>query len=451
MSEIQTVNSALRDTQGELKQLIADILKQAAARGASSADVAASQYTGYQLAVRMGEVETLEYNQDKGIGITVYFGQCKGSASTTDTRPEEIAACVEKACQFARYTEADPFAGLADKSLMATDYPDLDLCHPWSLDPEAAIPLAIEAEKIALNADNRIVNSEGVSISTHYGVRAYGNSHGFIGAYSSSLHAASCVLIAKDKQGMQRDYEYTEARDPASLESLEYVAGQAVDKTIKRLGARRLPTQKVPVIFKASVARGLLAHFVAAIQGASIYRQSSFLLDKLNQQIFAPKINIYEDPHLAKAIGSAPYDSEGVRTSKSDIVVDGILQHYLLGSYSARKLGMQSTGNAGGVHNLMVGYENIDLAGLLKEMGRGLLVTELMGQGINIVTGDYSRGASGFWVENGEIQYPVEEITVASNLADMFMNIQRVANDVDHRGNIKTGSILIGEMTVAGE
>lgn len=449
--QLATTTKFLTSQQAELTQLVADVLQEAKSKGATAAAVSASRYTGFDLNVRLGDVENLEYNEDKGIGISVYFDQRKGSASTTDTRREALVDCVEKACQFARYTQDDPYNGLADKDLMASDYPDLDLCHPWDLDPERAITLAKECEAIALAQDKRIHNSEGVNIGTYHGVKAYGNSHGFMGTYPTSRHDISCILLAKDHKGMQRDYEYSTARNASDLYSIETIAKTAAKRTVERLGARRLKTCKVPVIFRADVARGFLSHFVGAIEGGNIYRQSSFLLDHLDKPVFAPHITLHEAPHLPGGIGSAPFDAEGVRTRAGDIVKDGILQHYILGSYSARKLGMQTTGNAGGVHNLFINNCDLNFSQLLKKMDTGLLVTEVMGHGINLVTGDYSRGAAGFWVEKGEIQYPVEEITIAGNLSDMYKNLQSVANDIDHRGNLKTGSILLEEMTVAGD
>ncbi len=450
-NQVTHLKKALTTQQDELTQLVRDVLQQATSQGATAAAVSASRYTGYELSVRLGDVETLEYNEDKGFGISVYFGQRKGSASTTDTRPDAIANCVAKACEFARFTEEDPCAGLADSDQMAQNYPDLDLCHPWDLTPEQAISLGKECEAIALAQDKRIHNSEGVTISTHHGVCVYGNSHGFIGGYPTSRHDMSCVLLAKDSQGMQRDYDYTTSRIPKELCSIETLAKTAATRTVQRLSGRRLKTRKSPVIFRADVARGLLSHFIGAIEGSSIYRKSSFLVDCLGSDVFASHITLHEAPHLPGAIGSAPFDGEGVRTTPREIVKDGRLQNYILGSYSARKLGMQTTGNAGGIHNLFINaHKDCPLEQLLKEMDTGLFVTEVMGQGINLVTGDYSRGAAGFWVENGEIQYPVEEITIAGNLSDMYKNLQAVANDVDCRGNIKSGSILLEEMTVAG-
>ena len=437
--------------QDELKQRIADLLAEAEAQGADAAEAAISVESGLSVTVRLGEVETIEHTRDKGLGITVYLDGRKGSASTTDFSAQAIKDTVRAAASIARYGAEDPCAGLPDASLLAWEFPDLDLYHPWDLATEEAIALAKRCEDAARAADTRIVTSEGATVNSHQGLRIYGNSHGFIGGYPGTRHSYSCSVIAQDGGGMQRDYWYSAARAEAGLESPESVGLRAAERTVRRLSARRLSTQQVPVIFAADIAGSLLGHFIAAIRGGSLYRKASFLLDHLGKQVFPEHVRIYEQPHLLKALGSAPFDSEGVATRSRDLVSDGILRSYVLDTYSARRLGLTTTGNAGGVHNLTIASGSLDLAGLLARMDRGLLITELMGMGINIVTGDYSRGAAGFWVEGGEMRYPVHEITVAGNLRDMFMGLVEVGTDVDMRGNVRTGSILIEDMTIAGE
>jgi PmbA protein len=432
-----------------LEQLVSDILVEAKAQGASAAEAGVSTDTGLSVTVRLGEVETVEHHRDKGAAVTVYFGKRKGTASTSDFSPRAIRESVAAACTIARYTAEDAYSGLADAELMATDIPDLDLCHPWPLSADQAVALAMETEA-AGRTDPRITNSEGATVTTYQGGRVYGNSHGFVGGYTATRHGNSCVLIAQQGVDMQRDYWYTVARDAAALETPQRVGAQAARRALQRLGARRVATAQVPVIFAAEVAGGLLSHFISAIRGGSLYRNASFLVDHLGKRVFPDFVHIHEQPHMKKAMGSAPFDDEGVTTRSRDFISGGELTSYVLDSYSARKLGMQTTGNAGGVHNLIIDPGPLDLDGLLEEMGTGLLVTELMGMGVNIVTGDYSRGASGFWVENGAVLHPVHEITVAGNLRDIFMGIRGVGSDVDTRGNIRTGSILIERMTVAG-
>jgi PmbA protein len=380
----------------------------------------------------------------------VYFGHKSGSASTSDLRPAALRDTVRAACSIAKYTAEDPCNGLPDRDLLVVEIPDLDLYYPWNPGVDPALELARQCEAAAREQDARISNSEGAALSTHYGLEVYGNTLGFIGAVASSRHTLSCSVIAQDGGGMQRDYWFTTARDYADLQTPVEVGVQAARRSLRRLDARKLSTCQAPVLFEAPVAASLVSHFVSAIRGSSLYRQASFLLDHLGKPVFADHVRIHEQPHLRKGLGSSPFDNEGVATQARDLVKDGILQGYVLDSYSARKLGMLSTGNAGGVHNLTVANGSRDLDGLLKLMDRGLFVTELIGFGVNTVTGDYSRGAVGFWVENGEIQYPVEEITVAGNLKEMYAQLLEVGNDVDTRGNIRTGSILIGTMTVAG-
>lgn len=436
--------------QRKLQEQIVQLIERAKKLGVDQIEVTASVESGYAVNARLGDVETLEHHQEKNLQITVYQDQRSGSTTTSDLSSEALNASLDKACAIARYTEQDPCAGLADARLMATDYPDLHLLHPWHLKPEEAIHIAIECEKIALAQDARITNSEGVSVSTYEAFDIYANSHGFLGYFPSSEHGISCSVIAEKNQQMQSDYEYTVAHDPKKLQNIEWVAKQAAHKALQRLGAKKISTRQCPVIFYSSVAKGLLRNFIAAISGYNLYRKTSFLCDHLGKAIFPEHINIYQDPHLPNEMGSMPFDDDGVATKKITYIENGILQSYALGSYSARKLGLQTTGNAGGVFNLLINHSDKDLAQLCREMGSGLLVTEVMGQGVNLMTGDYSVGAFGFWVENGEIQFPVEEITIASNLRDMLKGIQLVGNDIDYRGNIKTGSILLDRMTVAG-
>jgi PmbA protein len=444
----ETVHS--EQTLERLKSIATEILSEAKRQGASAAEAGISTSSGLSVTVRMGEVETIEHTRDKGLGLTVYFGKKKGSASTTDFSAEAVSDTVRAACAIARHTSEDECAGLADAELMAKNYPDLELLHPWPLAPEEAIEIALETENSARGHDPRIANSEGADVSHHEGSYVYANSNEFLGGYASSRHGISCAVIAKDNSGMQRDYWYSVARDAGALEAAAQVGRKAAERAVERLGSRKLSTRTAPVIFTAETARGLLFHFVNAIRGSNLYRESSFLLDSLGKKIFPEGFDIREEPHLKRALGSAPFDSEGVATQAHDLVSNGVIQSYVLDSYSARKLGMQTTANAGGIHNLVVKPDDVSFDSLLKEMETGLVITELMGMGINTVTGDYSRGACGFWVEAGEIRFPVEEITVAGNLRDMYAGVQRIANDVDVRGNIRTGSVLIEQMTIAG-
>lgn len=447
---VETRGAALPQPE-ELETLVRLVLDEAKACGATAAEAGVSLEAGLSVTVRLGEVETLEYHRDRGVGVTVYVGRRKGSASTSDFGPRALRETVRAACDIARYTSEDVCAGLADAALMATDIPDLDLCHPWGIDAAGGIEIARRCETAARDADARISNSEGATLSSHQGLRVYGNSHGFIAGYPSTRHSISCSVIAGRDEHMQRDDWYTIARRYEELEAAERVGQRAAGRAVRRLDARCLSTRQVPVIFAADIATGLFRSFVGAVRGGALYRKSSFLLDHLGRQIFPDFVHIHEQPHLRGALGSAPFDGEGVATRARDLVSGGVLQGYVLDSYSARQLGMQTTGNAGGVHNLTVDSGPLDFDGLLREMGSGLLVTELMGQGVNMVTGDYSRGAAGFWVENGVIQYPVEEITIAGNLKDMFRAIVAIGSDIECRGNYRTGSVLIERMTVAGE
>ncbi|MHB1239113.1 MAG: metalloprotease PmbA [Gammaproteobacteria bacterium] len=435
----------------ELEPLVQQILDESRRQGASAAEAGVSSEIGLSVNVRLGEVETVEYHRDRGLGVTVYFGARKGSASTADLRTDTVRDTVRAACDIARYTAEDPYAGLADAARMARVIPQLDLDHPWMLNADAAIELTLACENAARELDPRITNSEGAGVNSHRGIRVYANTHGFMGGYASTRHSLSCAVIAQSEQGMQRDYWYTVARDRTELESAEAVGRRAAQRTLHRLDAKRLSTRRAPVIYAAELAGGLLGHFLSAIRGGNLYRKASFLVDHLGKPVFPSFVQIQEQPHLPKALGSAPFDSEGVETRARALVKDGVLQGYLLDSYAARKLGMETTGNAGGAHNVIIQPGDHDLDGLLREMGTGLLVTELMGHGINLLTGDYSRGAAGYWVEGGELQYPVEEITVAGNLRDIYRGLAAVGRDVDPRGNVRTGSLLIERMTIAGE
>lgn len=436
--------------QSQLEDMLQQVIAQAKKAGADAVEAGVSVDAGLSVTVRLGETETLEYNRDRSLGLTVYFDQRKGSASTADFEPQSLAATVQAACDIARYTSRDECAGLADADRMAALIPDLDLYHPWGLDAEQAILLATECEDAARQFDPRIENSEGGTVSSYAGMRVKANTHGFLAGYRSSYHSISCAVIGKQDNEMQRDYWSFSARDPADLLSAAETGRMAAERTIKRLGTRRLTTRQAPVVFAADIASSLFGHFISAVSGNNLYRKSSFLLDHLGKQVFPGYLHIHEQPLLKKGLGSAPYDGEGVATQAQDFVSDGILQSYVLNSYAARKLGMATTGNAGGVRNLSIDPGDKDLDQILRNMDTGLLVTELIGFGVNNVTGDYSRGASGYWVEGGEIQYPVDEITVAGNLKDMFMHIVEVGNDVDVRGNIRSGSVLIEEMTIAG-
>ncbi|HEX2668824.1 MAG TPA: metalloprotease PmbA [Gammaproteobacteria bacterium] len=437
--------------QAGLQQMLEDVLREARAQGASQVEAGVSVESGLNLTVRLGEVETVEHQRDRGLGLTVYFGTRKGSASTGDLGPEALRETVRAACSIARYTAEDDCAGLADAALMARDLPDLDLDHPWDPAPDAVIDMATRCEEAARAYDPRIENSEGATVTSHRGLRVYANSHGFSGGYPSTSHSLTCSVIGKAGDSMQRDYWYTMARDVKDLESAEAVGRRAAERTVARLGARRISTRKAPVLYVPELARGLIGHFLAAMRGGAQYRRSSFLLDREGTQVFPGFVQLSERPRIKGALASAAFDSEGVATTDKEIVDRGVATTYLLDSYAARKLKRTTTGHAGGVRNLIVAPGPLDYAGLLKEMGTGLVVTELLGQGVNGVTGDYSRGASGFWVEGGVPVYPVEEVTIAGNLKDIFLGIAAIGKDVDLRGGIRTGSILVAEMTIAGE
>jgi PmbA protein len=422
-------------------------------RGASDAEVEISAAVGQAVTVRRGEVETVEYNRDKGLGITVYFGHRRGNASTSDLSPDAVERTVDAACAIARHTAEDPAAGLPDQDrLYVGEAPDLDLFHPWGLTVEDAIGIAQRAEASALAVDKkRITNSEGATVSAYDTDFVLANTRGFLTGFPNSKASIGCSVVAEDARGMQRDYWYTTHRDPNRLENAEIVGRTAGERAVRRLGGRRLATMEVPVIFDANIASGLIGHYVSAASGSALYRKSSFLLDKLGTQVFSPVVEIFEDPWIPGELASSYYDAEGVATQRRKVVEAGVLKGWYLSSHSARKLGLATTGNAGGNHNLLVKSGDLDFDGLVKKMGRGLVVTELMGQGVNNVTGDYSRGASGFWVEGGEIRHPVEEVTIAGNLVDMFKGVVAIGSDTAVRGSKHCGSILLERMTIAGD
>lgn len=435
-----------------MQDLAAFALDRAKALGATAADVEISTSTGQNVTVRLGEVETIEHNRDKGLGVSVYLGQQRGNASTTDLSRDAITRTVEAALAIAKYTAPDECAGLPEPQRHAVQpFPDCAIHFPWAITTDESIALCKRIEAAAFAVDKRINNSEGASVSVSDADFIYANSNGFIGGYPTTRHSISCGMIAGNDTGMQRDYWYSVARAANGLEAAEAVGRKAGERTVARLNARKIATGDFPVLFEAPVASGLIGSFVNAVSGSSLYRKSSFLLDSIGQPIFSPIVHISEDPFLQHGLASGPFDAEGVATVARDVVKNGVLQGYFLGTYSARKLGMQSTGNAGGNHNLIVQPGELDFAGLLKKMGRGLVVTELMGQGVNNVTGDYSRGAAGFWVEDGEIAYAVEEITIAGNMKDMLKGIVAIGNDVLAQGSKQVGSILIDRMAIAGE
>lgn len=443
--ELQKAPRAAED----LNNLVQFCLHEAKNRGATSAEALANAEKGLSVTARLGKVETLEHHNDHALSITVYIGKKKGTSSTTGFELSAIKDAVSAACDIARFTQEDDFAGLADAARMATSIKDLELDHPWRLSPEEALDVAVECEDAAREFE-QVSNSEGATVTTSRTTGIYGNTHGFIGDYVSTRHDLSCVVVAEQNGAMQRDYWFTSSRNPSRLESPVAVGKKAATRTVNRLGARKLSTRVTPVIFEAGVARSLLSHFISAISGGALYRKASFLLNQLDKKVFSELVTITEDPHVKEGFGSSSFDLEGVATQPRTLVEAGILRGYVLSSYSARKLGMETTGNAGGVHNLTLQPDNRTLSELMKSMRQGLLITELIGHGVNNVTGDYSRGAAGYWIEDGEIRHPVEEITVSGNLKDMFRKILAVGNDVDRRGNVITPSILVDAMTVAG-
>lgn len=448
IAENQT--ALLKAQEQELRQAVSFAVELATKSGAS-AEVAVTKVSGLSVSTRLQEIENVEFTNDGALGISVYMGQQKGNASTSDLSEGAIRNAVEAALAIAKYTSPDDCTGLADRDLMAFDAPDLELYHAVDVDVDKATELALQAEKAALEADKRIINSNGASFNSHTGVKVYGNSHGMLQSYLSSRYSLSCSVIGGVEDALENDYEYTISREFDKLQSPIWIGENCAKKVVSRLNPQKLSTREVPVIFLNDVATGLISHFAGAISGGSLYRKSSFLLDHLGKQVLPDWFNISERPHLLRRLASTPFDSEGVRTQDREIVEDGILQTYLVTSYSGKKLGMQSTGHAGGIHNWLVKPNLMGgLTALLRQMGTGLLVTDVMGQGVNIVTGDYSRGASGFWVENGEIQYPVAEITIAGQLQDMLKNMVAVADDIEHRSNIQTGSILLDKMKISG-
>jgi PmbA protein len=436
---------------GPLLEAVQAALAEASRRGASAAEAAASLGQGLSVNVRMGELETVEHTRSRSLVVSVYFGERTGSASTSDYTPGAVRETVLAACSIARHTQEDPCHGLADPERLASDPVDLDLYHPWRPSVDESTDMALVCEDKALSADARIDNSEGASVDSQEGCEVYGNSHGFVGHTRKSRHDISCSVIGSDNGAMQRDYWYSAARRLGELDSADKVGETTAARTLRRLGARRVPTCQVPVIYEAPVASSLLRHFINAVSGGALYRKASFLLDHLGKQIFPDFVRIHEQPLLPGAMGSAAFDNEGVATAPRDIVRDGVLQSYVLGSYSARRLKMETTGNAGGVHNLTIDPGEQDLEAMIKGIKSGLLVTELIGFGVNTVTGDYSRGAAGLWIEKGEVAYPVEEVTIAGNLKNIFCNIVAVGSDIDPRRNIRCGSIQVDGLTIAGE
>ncbi len=439
-----------RERLQRLSAIAEQLLSRCKASGASQAEVSCNEDAGLAVNVRMGDVETVEATRDRGIAVTVYFGQRKGSASTADLREASLEATVAQACAIARFTEDDVAAGLADAERMATTQREFDGWHPWDIDAQRAIDLALACEQAGRDSDARIGNSDGASVNSNASLSVYANSHGFLGGERSTSHSIGCSLIAGEGDAMQRDSWYSVALAQGDLERADAIGRKAARRTLERLDPRQLPTGEVPVLFAAEMARSLIGHYIGVVSGGALYRKASFLVDSVDTQVFPDWFGIDELPFLPRGFRSAAFDGEGVATRESPLVRDGIVQRYVLGSYSARKLGFQTTANAGGVHNLQVKANAGDLDALLRGMGRGLLVTELMGQGVNAITGDYSRGAAGFWIEDGRIAYPVDGITIAGNLKRMFSAIEAVGDDIDPRSHIRSGSILVGRMTVAG-
>ncbi|QTR55078.1 metalloprotease PmbA [Thiothrix unzii] len=439
------------DVATEFQAMAERVLNAAKAKGATAAELEIDKGTGLSVEVRMGQVDKLQYHRDQGINLTVYFGHRKGFASTADFSPQALEDTLEAACRIARYTSEDDFNGLAEPEQMASAFPKLDLYHPWELDAPLAIETALQAEAVAREHDKRITNSEGAGVDSYAGLSLYANSHHFMGISHATRHSLSCAVVAQDGDSMQRDYWYSVSRVPGHLESADTVGAEAAQRAVRRLHARSLSTREAPVLFVPQLARGLIGNLAGAISGGSQYRKASFLLDSIGQQVFPDFVQLREDPLIPQALASRSYDAEGVATQQRDIVKDGIIQGYFLGSYSARKLGMTSTGNASGTSNLLLADTGVTFIDLLQQMGTGLMVTELIGSGVNGITGDYSRGAVGYWVENGMIVHPVEEVTIAGNLKDMFKGIVAIGDDVDERGSIRTGSILIDKMTIAGQ
>jgi len=444
-------DSRFSSSDDTLRQMVRDALSYATGRGATAAEAEASEGFGQTVTVRQNEVETIEYNRDKGVGVTVYLGKQRGHASTSDFSAQALRDTVDAALSIARFTASDDCAGLADPDLLASEIPDLDLWHPWNLPVERAIELAKACEAAGYGADSRVTNSEGASVSTQESHFIYGNTLGFLAGYPSSRHSYGCSLVAGRNDAMQRDDWYETTRDPGDLPAPETVGRRAGARAVARLGARKIATTQVPVLFEAPVAASLLGHFASAVSGGNLYRKSSFLLDSVGKAVFSPGVTLRDLPRVPKGLASGAFDEEGVATRARDVVKGGVVQGYFLGSYAARKLGLRSTGNAGGTHNLVAEPTAGDFAGMVKQLGTGLLVTELMGQGVNSVTGDYSRGAAGFWVQGGEIAHPVQEITIAGNLKDIFRGVVAFGSDIVRRGSRQCGSILVERMTLAGD
>ena len=444
-------NSEVHKSTSDLTRLMDEVLAIAKREGATNAAVAVNNDRGFSVDIRMGEVETVAFSEDKGVGLTVYIGQRKGGASSTDTSPAALELLVKAACDIARVSAEDPCFGLADKELMTKEHPELDLYHPWDITPQQAIELALKCESHALSIDKRITNSDGVNVSSYESLHGYSNTHGCAGITKSTRHSLSCSVIAQDGEKMHRDYDYSTVRNANMLKDTDLIAQMAVERAISRIDSKPITTRTSPVIFSSRVSGGLFGSFVNAISGSNLYRKNSFLMDSLGQQIFPDFIRVYEQPHLKSGLGSAAFDSEGVPTRDNILIEKGRVQQYVLGSYSARKMGLKTTANGDGVHNLTIDPTAGDLDELLQMMNTGLLVTELMGQGVNSITGDYSRGASGYWVENGVIQFPVDEITIAGNLKEMFLMIRAVGNDINLNSSTRCGSVYIEKMMVAGQ
>lgn len=432
------------------KDLFKELIQYAQKKGATEVELVSTQNTGLNITVRNQAPETIEFNRDKNVSVTVYIGKKTGVSTTNDLRYDSLKQVIDSAITMAKYAEEDPFSGLPDKEHMAYEYPDLKLSYPWEINSEFCIEQAKRAESGGLAHDKKIKQCDGASFSVYQSNSLLANSNDFIGLFPSSYYSLSCMMIGEDKAGMERDYDYTCHRDIHQLATPELIGQMAAQKTLARLSPKKIPSQVANVMFIPSVARGLFSHFFSAISGGSLYRKTTFLLDSLGKKIFPEFVTLHENPHLLHGLSSAPFDSEGVKTYSKNIIKEGVLQSYLLSTYSARKLGMKTTGNAGGIHNIAINSTGENFEALIKKLDKGLLVTELMGQGVNIVTGDYSRGASGFWIENGQIAYPVSEITIAGNLKDMFLNIVAVGNDVDYRSGLHTGSVIIPDMTIAG-
>lgn len=448
---IEQIKKEAKDQKANLSAIVADTIAKAKSR-VDSVAVSINQSTGINVSTRLGEPETVEFNSDGALAITVYQNQRKGSASTNDLSPKAIEQTIDMAVNIMQYTSPDPYSGLGDRSLMAFNAPDLDLFYPSDLNVDRAIEQAKQAEEVAL-ANPKIKSSDGGYFSSRYGIYMYGNSLGMLQGYCASSHSLSCSVIAEQNGQMERNYAYTSSRDISELKSPSWVGEQSAQRTIAHLGARQIATMQAPVLFCPEVAVGLIGHLVGAISGGAIYRKSSFLLDSIGKSVFPSWLTIFEDPHILKGVGSSPFDSEGTQTVKRNIIEQGVLQTYLLGNYSARKLGLKSTGHAGGIHNWLVSSSQprSDFNAMLAKLDKGVVVTSLMGQGVNNITGDYSRGATGFWVENGQIQYPINEFTIAGNLKDMYQNIVAIGIDIETRTNIQCGSILIDNMSIAGK